>query len=110
MSAGRTKRRKWKMWAAISKQLRGLSVRSNPGNLPSDRVLWSEPFRVEVRELPKRQLSGRVSDRYETFGYALAMRVLQSPTYARLDDKERAECDELIKRGQAAPKEDRHGR
>ena len=41
--------------------------------------------------------------RYETFGYALAMSVLQSPQYARLDDLARAECDELIRRGQAAP-------
>lgn len=32
------------------------------------------------------------------FGCALAMAVLQSPLYRQLDDKERAECDELISR------------
>lgn len=36
----------------------------------------------------------------DSFGYSLAMRVLQSTLYANLDDKERAECDELIRRGQ----------
>ena len=41
---------------------------------------------------------------YETFGYALAVRVLQSDLYAQLDDKERAECDELIRRGQELPR------
>lgn len=40
-------------------------------------------------------------ERYETEGYALAMRVLQSDLYKILDDKERAECDEFIRRGQA---------
>ena len=41
----------------------------------------------------------------KSFGYCLAMAVMQSPTYARLDDRERAECDELIARGMkgAAP-------
>ena len=38
---------------------------------------------------------------FESFGYALAMRVLQSTMYQSLDDKERAECDELIRRGQS---------
>lgn len=37
---------------------------------------------------------------YDSHGYALAMRVLQSDLYHRLDDRERAECDELIARGQ----------
>lgn len=36
---------------------------------------------------------------YDSFGYALAMRVLQSELYRQLDDRERAECDELIQRG-----------
>ena len=40
---------------------------------------------------------------YETFGYALAMHVLQSDLYHNLDDKERAECDEMIRAGQYAP-------
>lgn len=41
-----------------------------------------------------------VFDHYEqnkTFGGALAMRVLQSDLYHKLDDVERAECDELIR-------------
>lgn len=37
-------------------------------------------------------------DRYETEGYALAMRVLQSDLYKQLDDRELAECDEFIRR------------
>lgn len=32
------------------------------------------------------------------FGCSLAMAVLQSPLYRQLDEKERAECDELIAR------------
>jgi hypothetical protein len=36
---------------------------------------------------------------YDSFGYALATRVLQSEVYAKLDERERAECDELIRRG-----------
>lgn len=34
----------------------------------------------------------------KTFGCALAMRVMQSHLYAQLDDVERAECDELLRR------------
>lgn len=34
---------------------------------------------------------------YDRFGYALAMRVLQSDLYHQLDDRERAECDGLIR-------------
>lgn len=41
--------------------------------------------------------------KYETFGYALAAHVMQSDLYFNLDDKERAECDELIRRGLEAP-------
>ncbi len=37
---------------------------------------------------------------YDRFGYALAMRVLQSDLYHQLDDRERAECDELIRAAQ----------
>lgn len=37
-----------------------------------------------------------------TSGYALAMRVLQSNLYGSLDDRERAECDELVRLGQSA--------
>ena len=33
---------------------------------------------------------------YEAMGYALATRVLQSDLYAKLDDRERAECDALL--------------
>lgn len=33
---------------------------------------------------------------YDLFGYALAMAVLQSDLYHKLDDKAKAECDELI--------------
>lgn len=33
---------------------------------------------------------------FDSFGYALAMRVMQSDLYAQLDDRERAECDALI--------------
>lgn len=40
---------------------------------------------------------------YESFGYALAVRVLQSDLYSKLDSKERAECDQLIYNGQAKP-------
>jgi len=36
---------------------------------------------------------------YDSFGYALAVRVLQSEVYAKLDERERAECDELVRRG-----------
>jgi hypothetical protein len=36
----------------------------------------------------------------ESFGYSLAMRVMQSDLYRHLDGQERAECDELIARGQ----------
>jgi hypothetical protein len=42
----------------------------------------------------------------QSFGYSLAMRVLQSDLYPTLDDQQRAECDEFIARGQgraAAP-------
>lgn len=35
----------------------------------------------------------------DPFGYALAMRVLQSDLYRKLDDIERGECDEMIARG-----------
>jgi hypothetical protein len=35
----------------------------------------------------------------QPLGYALAMRVLQSDLYSKLDDKERSECDEIIRRG-----------
>lgn len=38
---------------------------------------------------------------YNSFGYALAMRVLQSDLYHILEDKERVECDALIERGQS---------
>lgn len=38
----------------------------------------------------------------DSFGYSLAMRVMQSDLYRRLDGRERAECDELIRRGQSA--------
>lgn len=34
----------------------------------------------------------------DSFGYALGMEVLQSELYHRLDDRARAECDELIAR------------
>lgn len=36
------------------------------------------------------------AQRFESFGYALAMRVMQSDLYAQLDDRERDECDALI--------------
>jgi hypothetical protein len=36
---------------------------------------------------------------YDSFGYALAMRVMQSDLYPELDERERSECDELIHRG-----------
>jgi hypothetical protein len=36
---------------------------------------------------------------FESEGYALAARVLQSDLYGKLDDKERAECDEFLRRG-----------
>lgn len=42
-------------------------------------------------------------DRYETLGYALAMRVLQSDLYPLLDDQEREEVRVLIARGQKKP-------
>lgn len=38
---------------------------------------------------------------YDSLGYALAMRVLQSDLYRQLDDTERGECDELVRRGMA---------
>lgn len=34
----------------------------------------------------------------KTFGCVLAMRVMQSDLYEQLDDTERTECDELIRR------------
>jgi len=37
---------------------------------------------------------------YDTFGYTLAMQVLQSDLYPTLDPEARAECDALIARGQ----------
>jgi hypothetical protein len=36
---------------------------------------------------------------YDSLGYALAMRVLQSGLFENLDERERAECDELLRRG-----------
>lgn len=45
---------------------------------------------------PSEQTHVRVPD-YGRFGYALAMRVLQSDLYRQLDERERAECDELIR-------------
>lgn len=44
---------------------------------------------------PERDVAERVRD---TFGCALAVRVLQSNLYHKLDDEERSECDELIAR------------
>lgn len=38
-------------------------------------------------------------------GYALAMRVLQSDLYAKLDDEERGECDALIRAGVGEPRQ-----
>lgn len=38
--------------------------------------------------------------RFPKLGFKLAMRVLQSDLYAKLDDAERSECDALIKDGQ----------
>lgn len=49
---------------------------------------------VVLRHIPKPK-----SKQFETHGYALAMRVLQSDLYHQLDALERAECDELIQRG-----------
>ena len=40
---------------------------------------------------------------FETEGYALAMAVLQSDLYRKLDDIQRAECDEFIRRGMQKP-------
>jgi hypothetical protein len=37
--------------------------------------------------------------RFEAQGFALAARVLQSDLYEKLDAKERAECDEFLRRG-----------
>jgi hypothetical protein len=37
-----------------------------------------------------------------SFGYSLAAEVLQSPLYHKLEDRTRAECDELIARGHSA--------
>lgn len=39
---------------------------------------------------------------YDLPGYALAMRVLQSDLYPQLDDREKAECDALIAKGQGS--------
>src|SRR5690242_9002238 len=50
-----------------------------------------------------------MSEHYESFGYALAMSVLQSDLYTTLDDRERAECDELIARGQGKRRPSRGG-
>lgn len=43
-----------------------------------------------------------VAARYETPGYALAMRVMQSDRYPKLDGRERSECDAFIAEGQSA--------
>jgi hypothetical protein len=45
---------------------------------------------------------------YDRFGYALAMRVLQSDLYHQLDERERSECDEFIRA--ATGKESEHGK
>ena len=41
---------------------------------------------------------------FETEGYVLAMAVMQSDLYNKLDDKEKADCDVLIRRGMHKPK------
>ncbi len=51
----------------------------------------------------RRHARTEAGERYTTPGYALAMRVLQSDLYEILDGSERTECDEMIRRGQAAP-------
>lgn len=48
--------------------------------------------------IPPRRMTGDAL--YASFGYALAVRVLQGPLYESLDDRERAECDALV-RGEA---------
>ena len=47
---------------------------------------------------PEERLKGDAL--YASHGYALAARVLQSDLYAKLDDRERAECDAMV-RGEA---------
>ena len=44
---------------------------------------------------------------YDLIGYALAMRVLQSDLYDKLDGTERAQCDELIARGMGKSEPDK---
>lgn len=46
---------------------------------------------------------------YDSFGYALAMGVLQSDLYHKLEDRARAECDEMILRGQGRSQHSKSG-
>lgn len=66
---------------------------------------WRDLADALEKELSAAQAGGEWMQ-YETFGYALAMRVAQSEMYYKLDDKERAECDELIQRGMSPPPAD----
>ena len=53
---------------------------------------------VGLAQRPEERLKGDAL--YASHGYALAARVLQSDLYAKLDDRERAECDAMV-RGEA---------
>jgi hypothetical protein len=66
-----------------------IPARYGPERIPVRMVRLSDylALRAEIGAAPE-----------NTFGCALAMRVLQSPLYNLLDDTERAECDELIQR------------
>jgi polyhydroxyalkanoate synthesis regulator phasin len=57
---------------------------------------------VELADEGKKMERSLAAAQARTFGCALAMRVLQSDLYRQLDDTERAECDELIARWNAA--------
>lgn len=62
----------------------------------------------DIFEAPPSASHSQGGSRYETFGYALGMRVLQSDLYQRLGPLERSECDEMIRHGALA--NDRDGR
>ena len=70
----------------------GLSVPH--GNVQKMRMAWE----AALAQRPEERLKGDAL--YASHGYALAARVLQSDLYAKLDDRERAECDAMV-RGEA---------
>jgi hypothetical protein len=67
---------------------------------PDDNCYFDRALLDEIKAAALRgAASSERKAMFEAEGYALAARVLQSDLYEKLDDKERAECDEFLKRG-----------